>query len=189
MEGACRVCPRAYLLRLLRVSVRFSQSSRTQPMPTNSPQSWSIFDRRLCVSGALFFFWRRAGGSFWGNLDLRGRSVAAAPRGGAAAAQSISLGRLRRLVDRQPGPVDSVASLIRVCVTCQEHGLLCSPGPGGRRRSIGDVEGSIPLPDTPERWGPFTRASGCVLRPRSTCVGSIVIGGSGASTGGAGVGY
>ena len=49
--------------------------------------------------------------------DLRGRSVAAAPRGGAAAAQSKSLGRLRRLVDRQPGPVDSVASLIRVCVT------------------------------------------------------------------------
>jgi len=48
--------------------------------------------------------------------DLRGRSVAAAPRGGAAAAQSKSLGRLRRLVDRQPGPVDSVASLIRVRV-------------------------------------------------------------------------
>ena len=44
--------------------------------------------------------------------------VAAAPRGGAAAAQSKSLGRLRRrLVDQQPGPVDSVASLIRVCVT------------------------------------------------------------------------
>ena len=48
--------------------------------------------------------------------DLRGRSVAAAPRGGAAAAQSKSLGRLRRLIDRQPGPVDSVASLIRVRV-------------------------------------------------------------------------
>ena len=48
--------------------------------------------------------------------DLRGRSVAAAPRGGAAAAQNKSLGRLRRLIDRQPGPVDSVASLIRVRV-------------------------------------------------------------------------
>ena len=34
--------------------------------------------------------------------DLRGRSLAAAPCGGAAAAQSKSLGRLRRLVDRQP---------------------------------------------------------------------------------------
>ena len=48
--------------------------------------------------------------------DLRGCSVAAAPRGGAAAAQSKSLGRLRQLVDRQPGPIDSVASLIRVRV-------------------------------------------------------------------------
>ena len=48
--------------------------------------------------------------------DLRGRSLAAAPRGGAAAAQSKSPGRLRRLIDRQPGHVDSVASLIRVRV-------------------------------------------------------------------------
>ena len=80
MEDACRVCPRAYLLRLLRVSVRFSQSSRTQPMPTNSPQSWSIFDRRLYVSGALFFFWRCAGGAFGGNLVVgNGRCLSSVP--------------------------------------------------------------------------------------------------------------
>ena len=80
MEDAYRVFPRACLLRLLRVSVRFSQSPRTQPMPTNSPRSWSIFDRRLCVSGALFFFWRRAGGAFWGNLVVGdGRCLSSVP--------------------------------------------------------------------------------------------------------------
>ena len=81
MEGACRVCPRAYLLRLLRVFVHFSQSSRTQPIPTKiSPRSWSIFDRRLCVSDALFFFWRRAGGAFWGNLVVGdGRCLSSVP--------------------------------------------------------------------------------------------------------------
>ena len=93
--------------------------------------------------------------------------MAAAPRGGAAAAQSKSLGRLRRLVDRQPGPVDSVASLIRVRV-CHllEHGILCSPGPGGRRRYIGDVEGSIPLPCTP-RDGALSRARPGACRGRA----------------------
>ena len=51
-----------------------------------------------------------------------------------------------------PGPVDSVAFLLRVCVTSSEHGIVFSPGPGGRRRYIGDVEDSIPLPGPP-RWG------------------------------------
>ena len=51
-----------------------------------------------------------------------------------------------------PGPVDSVASLLRVCVTSSEYGNVFSPGPGGRRRYIGDIEGSIPLPGPP-RWG------------------------------------
>ena len=51
--------------------------------------------------------------------DLRGRSVAAAPRGGAAAAQIKSLGRLRRLVDDSPGPsIRSLLSFACVCVTC-----------------------------------------------------------------------
>ena len=50
-----------------------------------------------------------------------------------------------------PGPVDSVASLLRVCVISSEHRIVFSPGPGDRRRYIGDVEGSIP-PQGP-RWG------------------------------------
>ena len=82
MEGACRVCPRAYLLRLLRVSVHVSQSSRTQPMPTSSPQSWSVFDRRFGfgVSGALLFFWWGACGAFWGNLVVGdGRCLSCVP--------------------------------------------------------------------------------------------------------------
>ena len=80
MEDACRVCPRAYLLRLLRVSVHFSQPSRTQPMPTSSPQSWSVFDRCLCVSGALFFFWWGAGGVFRENLVIGdGRCLSSVP--------------------------------------------------------------------------------------------------------------
>jgi len=48
--------------------------------------------------------------------DLRGRSVAAAPRGGAAAAQIKSLGRLRRLVDDSPGP--SIRSLLSFACVC-----------------------------------------------------------------------
>ena len=51
-----------------------------------------------------------------------------------------------------PWPVGSVASLLRVCVTSSENGVVFSPGPGGRRRYICGVEGSIPLPGPP-RWG------------------------------------
>ena len=85
MEGACRVCPRACLLRLLRVSVHVSQSSRTQPMPTSSPQSWSVFDRRFGfgVSGALLFFWWGACGTFLGKFGRWRRKmlvVCARPR-------------------------------------------------------------------------------------------------------------
>ena len=60
--------------------------------------------------------------------DLRGRSVAAAPRGGAAAAQIKSLGRLRRLVDDSPGP--SIRSLLSfVCVSpIKSMGYFVRPG-------------------------------------------------------------
>jgi len=61
----------------------FSQSPRTgetQSMALRCPQSWSIFDRRLCVSGALFFFWWRAGGAFLGNLVVGdGRRLSSVP--------------------------------------------------------------------------------------------------------------
>ena len=60
--------------------------------------------------------------------DLRGRSVAAAPRGGAAAAQIKSLGRLRRLVDDSPGP--SIRSLLSfACVSpIKSMGYFVRPG-------------------------------------------------------------
>ena len=44
--------------------------------------------------------------------------------------------------------------------------MLCSPGPGGRRRYIGDVEGSIPLPSTP-RGGAVSRARPGACRGRA----------------------
>ena len=120
--------------------------------------------------------------------DLRGRSVAAAPRGGAAAAQIKSLGRLRRLVDDSPGP--SIRSLLSfACVSpIKSMGYFVRPG----LVAVADISATLrvrfPFRVPPERWGLFTRASGCVPRPRSTCVGSVAIGGGGASTGGAGGG-
>ena len=61
----------------------FLQSPRTgetQSMTLRCPQSRSIFDRRLWVSGALFFFWWRAGGAFLGNWVVGdGRCLSSVP--------------------------------------------------------------------------------------------------------------
>ena len=59
-----------------------------------------------------------------------------------------------------PGLVDSVASLLRVYVISSENGIVFSPGPGGRRQYIGDVEGSILLLGS-QRWSSRGRHACC----------------------------
>ena len=58
------VCARACLLWLLRVDV-FRNRRVICPCQWAPQVLWSIFDRRLCVSGAFLFFWWR-----FGNADF-----------------------------------------------------------------------------------------------------------------------
>ena len=58
----------------------FRNRRALSPCHTGSPQSGSVFDRRLCVSGALFFFWWGAGGVFRENLVVGdGRCLSSVP--------------------------------------------------------------------------------------------------------------